>query len=100
MITFHGKIINKLNHIVKKITCLPNVNITDIMPYTSVEFVAYGFNRIIGSCIFYVMNENIEILWNIQQKWNSEFYGISNVDAFNTSVYVPQSMNAVYLLTS
>ena len=99
MITFHGKVNNKLNHVMKKIRCLPNVNITDVMPISSIDFFAYGINKIIGSCIFCIMHETIEIFWNIQLQWHSEFYGITNSDSLNTSVFIPKTMNAVYILT-
>lgn len=97
MIQFRGKIINNLCHALNMVRCTPSsISLGDVLPFDKEEFIAYGLKRIIGSCYYLVASELIEILWNIQEPFNSEFYGITNVDSFNTTVLIPETMSANY----
>ena len=96
---FVGAIVNNLACAIEKVRCNPPfINMPSIPARTSYQFFAYGISRVIGSCSFFILNETVELLWNIQTEWNSEFYGITNTDTFNTTVLIPSHAHAAYFL--
>lgn len=89
---YHGKIINNLTSNMEYITCNPlYVNMSTVVSNSVKSFVVQGTVRVIGSCYFFVVGEVMEILWNIQPQFNHEHYGITNSEAYNSTVLIPES---------
>ena len=103
VINFVATLSNKLidhdfvDHTMYLIECFPRfINMTNVPAETVVEFYQNGLMNVIGSCSFMLMNKTLEIIWNIQEKFNHEHYGITNSDLYNSTVLIPESHSANY----